>query len=54
MTNNNHEKQLVTIQFKISTDEYADLQRAKANSGNPTQASSKFYRDQLLKSIEKL
>ena len=52
MPKNDNEKQLVTIQFKISTAEYADLQRAKANSGNPTQPSNKFYRNQLLKSIQ--
>ena len=51
--NQSEEKPKVIIQFPITVAEYAELQRVKAMSENPMQLNKDFYRDQLLKSIQK-
>lgn len=41
----------VWIQFKITQKEYADIQRAKANSDQPMQLNKDFYRELLLSAV---
>lgn len=52
-TNESQEKAKVIIQFPITVSEYAELQRVKSMSSNPMQLNKDFYREQLLKSIQK-
>jgi hypothetical protein len=51
MPKNDNEQQLVTIQTKVTEDQYAALMRAKANSKNPRQSRSDFYRERLMANI---
>lgn len=51
MTKLDNKVEQVTIQFKITLEEYAEIQRAKANSPNPRISNADFYREKLLKSI---
>lgn len=47
----NQEKPSVWVQFQITEKEYADIQRAKANSENPRGLNKDFYRALILKAI---
>lgn len=51
MPKNDNEQQLVTIQTKVTTAQYAELMRAKANSKNPRQSSADFYKERLLANL---
>ena len=48
MPKKDQKEPLITIQTKVTKQQYADLMIAKANSTDPRQSNHDFYRDRLL------
>lgn len=45
-------KQLMTIQFKVSEEEYSDIQKAKANTNKSRMLNQEYYRELMFNGLK--
>jgi hypothetical protein len=43
----------VTIQFRISNEEYAEIQRVKIQEGKARESNQQYYKDVLFRGLQK-